>query len=200
DLRPIVADQADVLDQDVVDEPAVALAQHTRLDRHFGLLLGDDLRAHDGVVAVDLLVGELQLLATEQIDLRDVRLLQQLGEQLHEFLALLRRALLPVRAERAARRLLHVEDLRGDLAYGRAPLRLLVVALERRILEHLHDGVRVLAHLVGRRAGPRARAGDGDETEGDDHHGGRSDHECDPSPAQYTVHTAAAGASTGRRS
>src|SRR5688572_1372859 len=52
ELRPIVPDEADVLDGDVVDQPVVALLQHPRLDGDLGALLGDDLGPHDGEVTV----------------------------------------------------------------------------------------------------------------------------------------------------
>src|SRR5207237_5298137 len=77
ELRPVVADEADVLDEDVVDQPAVGLAQQARLDRHLRLLSRHHLGADDGVVAVDLLLGESQPPAAEAADLRAGLLLGQ---------------------------------------------------------------------------------------------------------------------------
>src|SRR5262249_44688077 len=96
-----------------------------------------------------------------------------------------RRAPLPERPEPAPRRLLHVEPLGGELGAGGPPLRLRVFCLEARVLEHLHDGVGIFAHLVGWRAGSRGRAGHGETRESDAGHDGGSDHENKPSPAQY---------------
>src|SRR5256886_17368917 len=72
ELGAVVADEADVLDEDVVDQPAIALAQHARLHGHLCLLLGQHLGAYDGVVAVQLLLGESQPRAAEEADLPDV--------------------------------------------------------------------------------------------------------------------------------
>src|SRR5262249_60467204 len=51
ELRAVVGDEADTLDDDVVDEPAVALLEHPVVDGDFGALLGDDLGPHDGLIA-----------------------------------------------------------------------------------------------------------------------------------------------------
>ena len=94
--------------------------------------------------------------------------IEQLGEQPDELLPLLRRSGIPVRAERASRRVGIVEDLFGDLADRRMALGGLV--LERGILEHLHGVVDALTDLIRGRAGNgRDRGADDESEEGSDH-------------------------------
>src|SRR5512132_2390934 len=53
ELRAVVRHEAHALDDHVVHEPPVALAQHPILDRHLAALLGDELALHGGLVALD---------------------------------------------------------------------------------------------------------------------------------------------------
>src|SRR3989441_7770784 len=153
ELRPVVADEAHVLDGDVVDEPPFSALEHLRFDRYLGALLGDDLGAHNRVIAVDQFARILDLLAAVEVDLRDIGALEEIGEELHELLSFRRRPLLPVNAERPLGGLVDVEALLGDLPHGLA----LVGLLQRRIVQDLLDMVGVLLDLLGRRPGHRRR-------------------------------------------
>src|SRR2546430_5086750 len=93
------------------------------------------------------------------LDPRDVRALEQVGEELGELLALRRRPRRPVASQRPLGGLRDVEDLVGDLA-DRRPA---VLGLEHGVLEHLDDLLAVLAELVGWRPGPRGRRHPGHE-------------------------------------
>src|SRR5207249_100071 len=81
------------------------------------------------------LAGELDPLAAVELDLRDVRALQQVREELHELLPLGGCPGRPVPGQRALRRLREVEDVVGDLPHRRPPVLLLALFLELRILE-----------------------------------------------------------------
>src|SRR3989454_6780328 len=59
ELGPVVRDEADALDDDVVDEPLVALAEHPVVDGDVGPLLGYEAGADDGVLDLDGLAREL---------------------------------------------------------------------------------------------------------------------------------------------
>src|SRR5262249_15663934 len=56
ELRAVVGDEAQVLDEDVVGEPAVSLEGEPRLHGDLRPLGGDDARTHHRLVAADLLV------------------------------------------------------------------------------------------------------------------------------------------------
>src|SRR5262245_6711672 len=72
ELRPVVGDEADALDDDVVDEPAVGTLQHPVVDRDLGAALGVDARLHDRLVAVERVAEVGDLLAAVELDLGDV--------------------------------------------------------------------------------------------------------------------------------
>src|SRR5437867_1834843 len=153
ELRAIVGDQAQVLHQDVVDEPAVALAEEPGLHRHLGALGGDDARPDDRTVAVDLLAHVGELLATVLVDARDIRLLEQVGEELRELLALGGGALLPVLGKHTLGRFRGVEDLAGDLAHRLPFFR----EREPGALQDFQDLIGVRAELVRGSARPAGR-------------------------------------------
>src|SRR5204863_2796021 len=88
ELGAVVGDEAHVLDEDVVDQPALAALEEPRLDGDLGALLGDDPRAHDGAVAVHGLADVADLLAAVLVDPRDVAALEQVGEELDELFPL----------------------------------------------------------------------------------------------------------------
>jgi len=68
ELRAVVADEADILDDDVVDLPAVAGAvDHPRFHGHFRPLLRDDLAADDGVLAIGLLLSQNGMLCANAV-------------------------------------------------------------------------------------------------------------------------------------
>src|SRR3989454_561375 len=168
ELGAVVGDEAHVLDEDVVDQPSVAAVEQPRLDRHLRALLRDHLRTDDRVVAVDRLADVANPLAAVLVDPHDVGALEQVGEELGELLALLRRPRPPVACQRPLGRLRDIEDLLRDLAdcLPAGP------GLERGIIEHLGDLVAVLAELVRGRPGPSGRRhpNDQDEPEEDCRH------------------------------
>src|SRR5262249_58037092 len=123
ELGPVVSDQAPPLDRHVVDEPVVAPAEHPVDNRYLGPLLGNQLRADGREVAVDLIAEIRNALAVVELDLADVRTLQQIGEEPGKLIPLHRGARLPVRPKGPLRRLREVEDLVGDSADRGAPLR-----------------------------------------------------------------------------
>src|SRR6266852_6216473 len=151
ELGPIARDQADVLDQDIIDEPTIRPLHQMRLDGYLRPVLGDNQRPHDRVVAVDLLTHVLDLIAAVFADPGQVPPLQEIPEQLHKLRSLRRRALLPVEPEGSLGGFRHVERLAGDRSYrlqarrGRQP----------RVLQGLHDLIGVRAQLIGRRTRPR---------------------------------------------
>src|SRR5207247_2877053 len=102
--------------------PALPCWEEPVLYGHLGAVLGEDLGGDHRRLAVHPFPGVVDLLAAVQLDLRDVRALQEVSEERHEFLALLLGASLPVPAQRATRDLVEVEDIVGDLADGGAPL------------------------------------------------------------------------------
>src|SRR3989441_12801541 len=96
ELRSVVSDKADPLDDDVIDEPAVATPVHSIVDGNLRALLGDDLGAHGRQLALGRLAGVADLLAGVQLELGHVRALHEVGEQFDEFFLLGRRAPVPV--------------------------------------------------------------------------------------------------------
>src|SRR3989442_40352 len=136
--------------------------------RRRGAIVRDHLRTDDRVAAADRLADVGDPLAAVLVDPRDVGALEQVGEELGELLALLRRPRPPVACQRPLGRLRDVEDLLGDLA-DRLPA---VLGLERGVIEHLGDLVAVLAELVRGRPGPsrRRHPNDQDEPEEDCRH------------------------------
>ena len=91
ELGAVVGDQAHVLDLHVVDAPAVAGLVHLVVDRDLGPALGHELRPHRRLVPVDRFLAVEDLLAAVGLDLAHVRALEEVGEELRELLALLRR-------------------------------------------------------------------------------------------------------------
>src|SRR5438034_11754606 len=55
ELSAVVRDQADALDDDIVDEPLVAALEHPVVHRDVGAFLGGEPGAHGRLVAVDRL-------------------------------------------------------------------------------------------------------------------------------------------------
>src|SRR3989454_11879354 len=121
ELRSVVGDEADSLDDDVIDEPAVAAPVHSIVDGNLRALLGDDLGAHSRLLTLNRLAGVADLLACVQLELGHVRALQEVGEQLDEFLLLDRRARVPVPRQSTLRHLFEVEGLVRDPAEGGPP-------------------------------------------------------------------------------
>src|SRR5438093_4830753 len=121
ELRAVVGDQAHTFDDDVADAPAVLLARQPVVHRHLVTLLGDDARFHRGLVAVYGLAHVRDLLTLVEVDLADIRRLEEIAEEPDELLALGRRTLLPVRSQRALGRFLEVEETVRDATDLRAP-------------------------------------------------------------------------------
>src|SRR5882724_6828518 len=149
ELRAVVRNEADALDDDVVDEPAVVLLEHPVLDGDVGARLGDELTQHGGLVALGPVAQVLDLLAAVQLDLRDVRALEEVAEQLDELVALGLRAGRPVPAQRALGRFPEVEDVVGNLAHGDALVLRLV--LQRGIVDQLEHAIHLRPELFHRR-------------------------------------------------
>src|SRR5712691_9897505 len=99
ELGAVVADEADALDAHVVDGPAPVVHEHAVVDRDLGLLLRDDPRLDDRKIALDHVAGILDLLPGVALDLGDVRVLEEIAEELDELVALRGRARLPVSPE-----------------------------------------------------------------------------------------------------
>ena len=89
ELGAVVGDEAHALDIDVVDEPPGPLLEQSVVDRNLGAALGRDAGGDRGGIAVDALVGVRDLFSAVELDLGDVRSLEQVGEQRRELLALL---------------------------------------------------------------------------------------------------------------
>src|SRR5262249_47448315 len=159
ELRAVIGDEAQVLDEDVVGEPAISLEGEPRLHGDLRSLGGDDARAHHRLVARDLLAHVVEAFAPVLVDAGDVGLLEQIGEELGELLTLSGRALLPMQTQHALRGLRGVEGLAGHLAY----LRALLGQRQAGVLQYLQNLVRVGAKLFGGGAGPAI----GGETEGE---------------------------------
>src|SRR5256886_1936864 len=121
ELRSVVGDEADPLDDDVIDEPAVAAPVHSVVDGNLRALLGDDLGAYGRLLTLDRLAGVADLLAGVQLERGHVRALHEVGEQLDEFLLLGRRASVPVPRQSTLRHLFEVERLVRDPAEGGPP-------------------------------------------------------------------------------
>src|SRR5262249_15662526 len=98
DLGPVIGHEADALDDDVVHEPAPVLLVQPVVDGDLGAPLGDDPGLHGRVVAVDAVADVAHLLALVELDLADVRAIEQLGEQPDELLPLLWGTGIPVRS------------------------------------------------------------------------------------------------------
>src|SRR5881296_2322250 len=109
------------LDEIVVGAPAVLLARQPVVHQHLVTLLGDDARLHRGLVAVHGLAHVRDLLTLVEVDLADIRRLEEIAEEPDELLALGRRTLLPVRSQRALGRFLEVEETVRDATDLRAP-------------------------------------------------------------------------------
>src|SRR6185436_15517269 len=154
ELRPVVRDQADALDEDVVDEPLVAAEVHPVVDGDLGLRLGDQARLDDRAVGVGGFAHESDLLPAVELDLRDVGALEQIGEELDELVALGLGAGRPVARERALGRLAEVEDVLGHLADRGAAILRLARLLELRVVEDLDGPIDLGPELVGGRTRP----------------------------------------------
>jgi len=128
---------------------------HLVVERQLATVIEDERRADDGLVIADRLAPEGHLLAAVPIDPADVRTLDQVGKEAHEFLSLSGCSPLPVLPERPLRRLAEVEDLLGNLGdRGPAPAGVRA-ALQLRVPEDLEHAIDPIAKLVGGSAGPR---------------------------------------------
>jgi len=110
ELAAEVPDEAQARDHDVAGTPAVAASDHQKVDGNRPQL-GGDQRLHRGLVAVERVADEDDLLTVVGIELADEQTLEELTEELDELLALGGRARLPVPREAAMRELFEVEDI-----------------------------------------------------------------------------------------
>src|SRR5438128_5834713 len=155
ELGPVVRNEADALDEDVIDEPLVAALEHPVIDRDLRPLFGRDLRLDGRLVAVDRLPHIGDLLAAVELDLGDVGPLEEIGEELNKLLPLRRRPRGPVARQRALRGLVEVEGVVRDLADRGAPLLGLPVLLQLRVLEDFEHTVDLGPKLIRGLACPR---------------------------------------------
>src|SRR5512132_2441140 len=165
ELRAVVRHEADTLDDHVVGAPPTVGEAQAVIDGHLGALLRRDQRLDRGLVTLDGLARVDDLLALIEVDLRHVRAVEEIGEQAREVLALLRRARVPVRAQRPARRIGVIEHVFRDLTDLGAAL--VGPRLQPGIVEDLDDGVDVLLQLLRRRSGACRYGADDQETECD---------------------------------
>src|SRR5437667_273487 len=187
ELRAVIRDEAHALDDDVVHEPASVLAVQAVVDGHLGARLGHDHRLHRRLTAIDRFAHVLHALALIELDLRAIRAIEDLGEELHEFLPLLRGAGIPVRPERAARRVGIVEDVLGDLADLRAAY--LGPIAQRRIGQNLDHLIDVPLERIGR--GASMGRGHQGEDERNRDRDDRGVHETDSGAAAVPPHVSA---------
>src|SRR5262249_5530172 len=87
ELRTVIGDQADSLDGDVVDGPSAIFLHHAIVHRDLGPLLQHDPGLDDRLLAVDGLAEIADRLAGIHLDLRDVRVLEEVTEERDELLA-----------------------------------------------------------------------------------------------------------------
>src|SRR5438132_8373782 len=166
ELRSVVGDEADPLDDDVIDEPAVATHVHAVVDGNFRFLFGDDLGAHGRLLTLDRLAGVADLLAGVQLELGHVRALHEVGEQLDEFFLLRGRAPVPVPRQSTLRHLFEIEGLVRDPAEGGPPFPGPDFRSEVWIPESLEGPIDGLPQLIGWRPGGGATTGQQHEGEG----------------------------------
>src|SRR5215470_9129919 len=116
ELGPIARDEAHALDDDVVDAPVPVDEMHPVVQGDLGTVPRHNLRAHDGrAAALARFAEELDLLVADRLDLREVRALQEIAEERHEFGLLFPLERLPVLRERPPGDLVEVEHLANDL-------------------------------------------------------------------------------------
>ena len=157
ELGPVVRQQADAIDAEVVHLPLAGRAVHPVVEGHAAPVAQRDPRLHDGVILLDRLAQEGHARGgSVLIHLGDVRALDQLGEEAPELRALGRRALGPVLPQRPLRHLAEVEDLGGDPADGRATLVATMFTGQRRVVEDLDHPADPIPQLIGGSAGPGA--------------------------------------------
>src|SRR6266568_4271568 len=165
ELRPVIRHETDALDVDVVNHPPVAMPEEPVGDRYLGAVLGDDLGAHGGKVAIHALAAVDDLLAAVQLDLGDVGALEEVAEEPHEIRALSLPQRQPVAAKRPPRNLGEIEDLVGDLADCRSSLDDLLIALQRGVVDRREHAVDGAPNLIGGGGRPRV-LGEGSESQG----------------------------------
>src|SRR2546428_487546 len=187
ELGPAVRDQAQALDEEVIDEPLVAPGVHPIVDGDLALLLCHEPRPDNRALGVDGLAHELDFLAPVELDLRDVGTLEKVREEQDELVAFGLCPRRPVPRERALGRLREIEDIVGDLANGGPSLPLLPGLFELRVLQDLDRPVDLRTELVGRHARPdRARAGEDDQQRGGERERAGETGHWRP-PARYTL-------------
>src|SRR6202007_2477421 len=101
-------------DRDIVDQPAVATAEHPVVDRDLDALLGDDSGPHRRQIAVDRIAEHGDLLAVVGGNSREVSTVEEVAEEYGELRALGVCEPRPVRPEGPACHLAEVEGLFGD--------------------------------------------------------------------------------------
>src|SRR6266699_106598 len=199
ELGAVVADEADALDAHVVDGPAPIVQEHAVVDGDLRLLLRDDAGLDDGQLALDGVAGVLDLLPGIALDLRDVRVLEEVAEERDELLPLGGRARLPVAAQASLRDLREVEDLVDHVPDPLPALRRPRFFLQLGVRDDLQDEVDGATELVGGHAGTRVARREERQHGGD--HDGRSGQKTPTGPRvrSRTWDCPAATSSRGRR-
>src|SRR5262249_31118943 len=160
ELAPVVRDEADAFDGDVVGLPPRAAGEHPVVDGNLGTLPGDDARADNGLVGLHAFPNVRDLLTAVHFDARHVGALQQIAEEAHQLLTLGGRALLPVVTDGALGDLGEVEELVCDLADGGPPFGLPPLDAELRVIQDAKHPLNRAADLLGRRGRRPRRQGD----------------------------------------
>ena len=141
ELRTIVIDQADALDQHIIDQPApidfvqsvfdgyllIASRHHNRLDR----------RSRPVHLLADIL--DVAFFLGCGLEAIQIRALDEVPEELDEFLLFLRRALAPVHRQRPPGDFLPVKDLIGEFVQALLAFGLPVGRLELRVVQDFQD-------------------------------------------------------------
>src|SRR5207253_5369926 len=154
-LDAVVRDEADALDDDVVDEPPLAAPEHPVVDRDLRPLLGRDRHLDGRLVAVDRFPHVGDLFPAVELGLGDIGALEEVGEELEELIPLGRHPRGPVACQRALRGLFEVEDAAGDFPDLALPIPGPVLLLELWILQNLDHPVDLGAQLICGLAGLR---------------------------------------------
>src|SRR5262245_43073662 len=160
ELRPVARDEADPLDDDVVDAPLALEEVHAVVKGDLDALPGHHLRAHDRPAAA--LAGfaeEQDLVVTDGLHLRQVCVLQEIPEERDELRLLVALQGRPVTSERPPGDLVEVEHLANDLTDLPQAIRVDRGAVGTAALDDVHETVHRRFDRVARSYDRRGRRG-----------------------------------------